>query len=314
MLCYHGWHSSGTLRISGFARFRDPALRIRRILRILPSPRWLKNVTEFIFFSENGTENVNFGRAPRAHFIYFLSQFLGRGSHALWYILWGGGGGGVIATSIWVLEAWGTAFRSCQGARLDVVSALTLCNPWNYSSIFLHRFFRHYSEIPTALPAYDFFFGGGRYLRHSRCVIKYSSALLSSHPTICQLCVSSIRLSVCPSVCLSCRFSVWLYALMTWLSSRLTNRRSFCRPLFRSLFCPSFCLSLFCLFVCMSVRSPVNPFFYLSIRLSVPLSLYIRTSFFLLIFVICHLFRSHFRPSVCSPFSCSSVCLSFIIF
>ena len=37
--------------------------------------------------------------------------------------------GGGIATSIGVLEAWGTSFRSCQGARLDVVSALTLCNP-----------------------------------------------------------------------------------------------------------------------------------------------------------------------------------------
>ena len=264
----------------------------------------------YFFFWKRYWKRKFWARSARALHLFFIAISRARFARIVIHLM----RGGVIATSIWVLEAWGTAFRSCQGARLDVVSALTLCNPWNYSSIFLHRFFRHYSEIPTALPAYDFFFGGGRYLRHSRCVIKYSSALLSSHPTICQLCVSSIRLSVCPSVCLSCRFSVWLYALMTWLSSRLTNRRSFCRPLFRSLFCPSFCLSLFCLFVCMSVRSPVNPFFYLSIRLSVPLSLYIRTSFFLLIFVICHLFRSHFRPSVCSPFSCSSVCLSFIIF
>jgi hypothetical protein len=165
----HGWHSSGILRISGFARFRDPALRIRRILRILPSPRWSKNFTDF-FFLKRYWKRKFWARSARALHLFFLTISRARFARILIHLM--RGGGGVIATSIGVLEAWGTSFRSCQGARLDVVSALTLCNPWNYSSIFLHRFFRHYSEIPTALPAYDFFFGGGRYLRHSRCALK----------------------------------------------------------------------------------------------------------------------------------------------
>ena len=36
-----------------------------------------------IFFSKNGTENVNFGRAPRAHFIIFFAVVRAR------FMLWG---------------------------------------------------------------------------------------------------------------------------------------------------------------------------------------------------------------------------------
>ena len=122
-----------------------------------------------------------------------------------------------------------------------------------------------------------------------------------------------------PTVCLSFCVSVLSFFCMTLCFNDLTVLQTHESSVILSSTVQVVILSVVlsvpvCLFVCMSVRSPVNPFFYLSIRLSVPLSLYIRTSFFLLFFVICHLFRSHFRPSVCSPFSCSSVCLSFIIF
>ena len=157
-------------------------------------------------------------------------------------------------------------------------------------------------------------------------VIKSSSALLSSHPTICQLCVSSIRLSVYPSVCLSCRFSVWLYALVTWLSSRLTNRRSFCRPLFRSLFCPSFCLSPFvCLFVCQSVLLSILSSIYLYVFPSHCLCTSARPSFFYFLSFVIYFVRtsarlfvllSPVRPSVChlSYFSSSVRFPVFIFF
>ena len=128
------------IRLSGFAEFYG-FCQVPVDRKILP----------IFFFLKRYWKRKFWARSARALHLFFLTISRARFARILIHLM--REGGGVIATSIGVLEAWGTSFRSCQGARLDVVSALTLCNPWNYSSIFLHRFFRHYSEIPTALPA-----------------------------------------------------------------------------------------------------------------------------------------------------------------
>ena len=75
---------------SGFARFRDPALRIRRILRILPSPRWSKNFTDF-FFLKRYWKRKFWARSARALHLFFLAISRARFARIVIHLMRGGG-------------------------------------------------------------------------------------------------------------------------------------------------------------------------------------------------------------------------------